>query len=111
MLNLLRGSKRAEPAPAHAPERGTEGSIEIDDQKLVLESWSYTGFLARDYRGPRRAGEDLQVSCNLTFKGKPLSFSCRAKLIRVDRESRKLVGAFIDLDPAAKTRMAQVLAG
>ena len=51
------------------------------------------------------------MSCKLAFKGKPLTFSCKAKLIRVDQESRKLVGAFVDLDPAIKARMAQVLAG
>lgn len=116
MLSALFQSK---PSPAAAairvrekrPERGTEGFVRMDQQRLVLESWGYTGFLARDYEGSRRAGEEVEIDCALAFNGKPLKFTCKAKLVRVDNESRKLVGAFIDMAPTARTKMAQVLGG
>ena len=83
----------------------------MDEQRLDLESWGYTGFLALDYDGSRRAGEEVEIACALAFKGKPLRFSCKAKLVKVDNESRKLVGAFVDMAPTARTKMAQVLGG
>lgn len=112
LSNLFRGKSSSEAAPAGASnsaERGTEGSIEIDQQTLDLESWGYTGFLALDYEGPRRAGEEVEIACALSFNGKPLNFSCKAKLVRVDEKTRKLVGAFVDIAPATRAKMAQVM--
>lgn len=113
---MLSSLFRSKPSPAAAirmrdkrPERGTEGVIRLDEQRLRLESWGYTGFLALDYEGSRQAGEEVDIQCSLAFNGKPLKFSCKAKLVRVDSESRKLVGAFVDMEPTARTKMAQVL--
>ena len=105
---LTRSGGGGAPAPA-APR--PQGSVEIDGQSCSLESWSFTGFLATEYDGVLSAGDHVPVRCHLELGDQSFEIACQAKLVRVDPESRKLVGAFFDMPPTVRAKMVRLFGG
>ena len=87
--------------------RAVDGVVEIDGAHYPLESWSHTGFLAGSYSGPRKGGEKLEIAVSVVCNGDPFNFACRAMTVRVDPATRKLVGAFVDLDARTRAEIAR----
>ncbi len=113
LRNLFSKFGRAEQAP---PERRREGrksmaggTVEIDGQSYPVENWSYTGFLAGSYAGPRKAGDRVDVKLTVDAGGQGFAFACQATMVRVDPASRKVVGAFVDLEASTKAKIARYL--
>jgi len=101
----------AEPAP---PERRRDdrkklagGTVEIDGQSYPVENWSYTGFLAGSYAGSRKAGDRVDIRFKVGTGGQTFEFSCEAMMVRVDPESQKIVGAFVDMEAGTKAKIAR----
>ena len=87
------------------------GTIHMDGAAYPLVNWSQSGFLAKDYTGERSAREKLQVTLSVTLAGSPYEFTTTAMLVRVDRDGRKAVGAFVDMETSLKVEMARRLGG
>ena len=94
--------RRDEPA-----EPLCEGTVEIDGARYPLVNWSQSGFLAKDYSGDRGARDKAEVTLSVTLAGYPFEFTTTAMLVRVDRESRKAVGAFVDMETSLKVEIAR----
>ena len=111
LRNLFPKLGRAEPAPPErrheGRERATGGTVEIDGQNYPVENWSYTGFLAGPYAGPRKAGERVDVRFTVEADGQGFAFACQATMVRVDPASRKIVGAFVDMEAATRAKLAR----
>ncbi len=112
MLGHLFG-KRPE-AEQKAPDQRRElrlpvsdGTVEIDGRPCPLVNWSYTGFLARNYTGDKRAGDKVTIAFSVTVGEGRCEFECLAMLVRVDRASQKVVGAFVDMDAATRAKIAR----
>ena len=95
--------RHCEPAPQ------SEGSVLIDGQAYPLVNWSQSGFLAKDYTGDRGAREKVEVTLSVMLAGNPFEFTTTAMFVRVDSESRKVVGAFVDMETSLKVEFARRL--
>jgi hypothetical protein len=111
LRNIFARLGRAEQAP---PERRREdrhgmtgGTVEIDGQSYPVENWSYTGFLASSYAGPRKAGDRVDIKFTADAGGRSIGFACAAMMVRVDAASRKVVGAFVDMDAGTRAKLAR----
>jgi hypothetical protein len=111
LRNLFARLGRAEQAP---PERRREdrkklagGTVEIDGRSYPVENWSYTGFLAGSYEGARKAGDRVDIKFTAETGGQGFTFSCKAMMVRVDPASRKIVGAFIDMEAGTRAKIAR----
>lgn len=108
LLGKFTGGGATAPAdPAPRPR----GAVEIEGRPYQLESWSYTGFLAADYDGALAAGDHVPVRCLLKLGNRRFKVQCKAKLVRIDAQSRKLVGAFVDMPAAARAKMVRIFGG
>lgn len=101
----------AEPTP---PEQRREdrqsvasGTVELDGQSYPVENWSYTGFLAGSYEGARKAGDRVDIRFTVDAGGHDFTFACEAMLVRVDPASRKIVGAFVDMEAGTRAKIAR----
>jgi hypothetical protein len=84
------------------------GKVEIDGRTYPIENWSYSGFLAGPYAGERKAGERVDITFTVEpDDGQAFAFACKAMMVRVDPEARKLVGAFVEMDAATRTKLAR----
>ena len=79
----------------------------MDGEAFPLVNWSQSGFLAKGYTGDRSSQEKVEVTLSVTIAGKPYEFTTIAMLVRVDRESQKAVGAFVDMDTSLKVELAR----
>lgn len=111
LRNLFARLGGTESAP---PERRREhrenvagGTVEFDGQSYPVENWSYTGFLAGSYEGPRKAGDRVDIRFTLDAGDQDFTFSCTAMLVRVDPASRKIVGAFVDMEAGTRAKIAR----
>jgi hypothetical protein len=113
MLNTLfaRFGRTEEPAAGRRRETrraAAGGKVEIDGRAYPVANWSYSGFLAGAYAGDRKAGDRVDITFTVeTGGGQTLAFACEAMMVRVDPEGQKLVGAFVDMDPATRTKLAR----
>ncbi|MDH3474795.1 MAG: hypothetical protein OEM59_14010 [Rhodospirillales bacterium] len=87
------------------------GTIEIGGATYPLVNWSYSGFLAKDYTGEHNSGDRVEVIVSVLLDDGPLQFSSRAILVRVDREGRKIVGAYVEMDTATRVELARHFGG
>ncbi len=85
----------------------TDGTVEIDGESCPLVNWSYTGFLAEAYGGERKAGDKVGVKVSIALGDGRFEFECPAMLVRVDSESRKVVGAFAEMDTATRIEITR----
>ncbi len=111
LRNLFARRGRADAAP---PDRRREGrvraaggTVEFDGQSYPVENWSYTGFLAGPYGGSRKAGERVDIRFSVDVGGQTFAFACAAMMVRVDPESQKIVGAFVDMDAGTRAKLAR----
>ena len=61
--------------------------------------------------GVLSAGDHVPVRCHLELGDQRFEIACQAKLVRVDPESRKLVGAFFDMPPTVRAQMVRLFGG
>lgn len=90
----------------------TDGTVEIDGELCPLINWSYSGFLAESYGGFRRAGDKVDIVFSVALEDDEpeagrFEFECQAMLVRIDRESRKVVGAFFEMATATRIEIAR----
>ena len=85
----------------------TDGKVEIDGESCPLVNWSYTGFLAEAYGGDHKAGDKVGVKVSVALGDGRFEFECPAMLVRVDKESRKVVGAFAEMETATRIEIAR----
>ncbi len=111
LFNRFASSKDDADAP---PERRheqrlpvTDGTVEIDGESCPLVNWSYTGFLAEAYGGEHKAGDKVGVKVSIALGDGRFAFECPAMLVRVDSESRKVVGAFAEMNTATRIEIAR----
>ena len=111
LINRFTSSKGGDATP---PERrrvqrlpATDGKVEIDGESCPLVNWSYTGFLAEAYGGDHKAGDKVGITISVAFGEGRFEFECPAVLVRVDQESRKVVGAFAEMDTATRIEIAR----
>ncbi len=111
LRNLFGKAERAKQAP---PERRREdrkkvagGTVEIDGQSYPVENWSYSGFLATSYEGTRKAGDRVDIKFTVETGGQDFAFSCKAMMVRVDPSSKKIVGAFVDMEAGTRAKIAR----
>ena len=111
LRNLFGKQGQAEAAPPdrrhEVRERLTGGTVEIDGQSYPVENWSYTGFLAGPYTGPRKAGDRVDIRFSADLGGQTFAFACTAMMVRVDHGSQKVVGAFVDMDAGTRAKLAR----
>ena len=100
-----------EPAPQERRREDRKklagGTVEIDGRSYPVENWSYTGFLAGSYEGARKAGDRVDITFTVETGGRDFTFSCKAMMVRVDPASRKVVGAFVDMDAGVRAKIAR----
>ena len=101
----------AEPTPPEQRREGREsvasGTVEFDGQSYPVENWSYTGFLANSYEGARKAGDQVDIRFTVEAGDQDFAFGCKAMLVRVDPASRKIVGAFVDMEAGTRAKIAR----
>lgn len=85
----------------------TDGRVEIDGESCPLVNWSYTGFLAEAYGGDHKAGDKVGVKVSIALGDGRFEFECPAMLVRVDSQSRKVVGAFAEMATATRIEIAR----
>ena len=111
LRNLFGRSGGAEPAPTERRREHREnvpgGTVEIDGQSYPVENWSYTGFLAGSYEGTRKAGDRVDIRFTVETGGQDFAFSCKAMMVRVDPSSKKVVGAFVDMEAGTRAKIAR----
>ena len=111
LRNLFPKFGRAEQAPPERRREGRErvagGTVEIDGQRYPVDNWSYTGFLAGPYAGPRKAGERVDVRFTVEADGQGFEFACQATMVRVDPASQKIVAAFVDMEAGTRAKLAR----
>jgi hypothetical protein len=73
-------------------------TLAFDGAKHATGSWSLGGFVVDDYRGRLSAGALFVVEGICAADGAMTSVEARARVIRFDREERRLVVGFLDLD-------------
>jgi hypothetical protein len=94
-----------------APRRAAPGgTVEIDGRIYPVASWSYGGFLVGSYAGDHKAGDRVDITFTAeTGNGRTFAFACAAMMVRIDPETQKLVGSFVGMDPATRTKLARYL--
>ena len=86
------------------------GMVEIDGRAYPVANWSHSGFLAGSYAGDRKAGDRVDITFTVEpGDGRTFAFTCKATMVRVDPEARKLVGAFVAMDAATRAKLARYL--
>ncbi|MDH3593248.1 MAG: hypothetical protein OEU09_00955 [Rhodospirillales bacterium] len=113
MLNTLfaRFTRTGEPEADRRRETRNAtpgGTVEIDGRAYPIVNWSYSGFLAESYAGDRKAGDRVDITFTVEpGDGRAFAFACKAMMVRVDPEARKLVGAFVEMDAATRAKLSR----
>lgn len=110
LLARLTASKEAITPPdprREAPRVEVDARVEFDDQSLRVVNWSYRGFLADGYAGERSADDQVEVRFCVESEDRPFEFECQAKLIRVDRESQKVVASFVGMEAVTRVEIVR----
>jgi hypothetical protein len=112
LSNLFSKINRGEAQPANrrreAREDVPEGTVEIDGRTYPVANWSYSGFLAGSYTGDRKAGDRVDIKFTVDLgDGGTFYFACKCVMVRVDPETQKLVGAFVEMDAAMRAKLAR----
>lgn len=111
LFNRFTSSKDGDDAPQERRREqrlpAIDGRVEIDGESCPLVNWSYTGFLAEAYGGAHKAGDKVGVTLSVALGDGRFEFECSAMLVRVDSESRKVVGAFAEMDTATRIEIAR----
>jgi hypothetical protein len=91
-----------------AREDVPDGTVEIDGRAYPVANWSYSGFLAGCYTGDCKAGDRVDIKFTVHLRdGQAFEFACKAMMVRVDPESQKIVGAFVEMDAATRAKLAR----
>ena len=109
MLGRLFAKTDRKQAPVRRGAPMASGSIQIDGVTYPLASWSQSGFLAENYAGDRKSRDKVEVAVSVALDDGPFDFTCTAMLVRVDRDGRKVVGSFFDMDTGVRVEMARRL--
>ena len=111
MLAKLFSKDKAEETPAERRREGRrpvqDGDVEIGGARYPLQDWSSSGFLAHGYDGEHETGQRVDIAISVRDGAQPVEFACKAILVRVDRDSGKLVGAFVELETALRVELAR----
>jgi hypothetical protein len=76
----------------------------------ATESWSLGGFVVDGYQGKLSAGALISVEGIGTSGSEMTSIEARARVVRIDREERRLVVSFLDLDGRAYSVLQDLMA-
>lgn len=102
-LLLPRGrDRRREPR-----EAVTLGTVEIDGRHYTVKNWSSTGFLASPCDADHREGDTVDIRFGVQVPNRAITFSCKAIVVRVDRNAGELAGVFTMMDRDARILVAQ----
>lgn len=87
-------------------EEVTLGTVEIGGRICPVKNWSATGFLAAPCDCKYRDGDSVDIRFEVDIPGKSVRFTCKAILVRVDRESGEVAGVFTMMDQDDRVLLA-----
>ncbi|MDH5749484.1 MAG: hypothetical protein OEY85_09245 [Rhodospirillales bacterium] len=73
-------------------------AVEFDGKAFVSTSWSMGGFLIDGYKGQLSSGSLFTISGVGSTAKDLIPVNVRARVVRVDRDTREFVVSFLDLD-------------
>ena len=76
-------------------------TLAFNGGRHTTENWSIGGFVVDGYQGGLSAGALLVVEGICMPDGEMTSIEARARVVRIDRDERRLVVSFLDLDGRA----------
>ena len=85
----------------------TDGTVQIHGETYPVNNWSSRGFLASSYAADCKVTERVGINFSVPLADRRLEFSCRAIVLRIDKDKQELVGIFAMLDEATQTAIAQ----
>ncbi len=94
----------AEGGAADAQQRRRElrefevnGSVTVNGSSFPLQNWSSSGFGVSDCDQAFEENERIDIDFSITLDTGPLSFSCKAIVVRSDVEGGNMAGAFVEM--------------
>ena len=93
------GGESAEPPQRRRELREFEisGSVTVKEQAFPLKNWSSSGFAVSECAEVFEENERVDIDFAITLESGPLSFSCKAIIVRADPESGDMAGAFVEM--------------
>lgn len=84
-----------------------EGEVKIDDKTYQLDNWSSMGFLAKNYSGNLKNEDRVDIAVSLkSLNQEDFNFTCQSIIVRADKESQLLAGAFVRIPPETRKRIS-----
>ncbi len=82
------------------------GTISFAGSDYPVKDISQRGFAVKRYGAEHYPGDRVRVSVKLGDDDDSLVFDCDAVVTWVNRRTRELAGAFLELDPAMRRRIS-----
>ncbi|MEM7169376.1 MAG: hypothetical protein AAF530_04360 [Pseudomonadota bacterium] len=83
------------------------GSACVNGLDFVLVDWSSSGFCASGYKGGLETKGRYALEMNVELEGAEYFFTCVTYIVRADKESGQVAGAFLEMDPEDRLAIAQ----
>jgi len=85
-------------------------TLAFNGGRHTTESWSLGGFVVDGYQGTLSAGALISVEGICTPGSEMTPIEVRARVVRIDRNERRLVVSFLDLDGRAYSVLQDLMA-
>ncbi len=100
MLNKLKKmvSRKSQHRRLERREDVSGATVRIWGETYMVKNWSHSGFLVSPCTLDRHEGDEVEIEFSVPLGERVLEFTCRALVVKVDKEKQELAAMFVMMD-------------